>query len=150
MAQDSRHLPISDEVLASSSTAATSGDASSLRSSASANRLPALVAADLRKGHRLRGVSLSVGDGETLVILGPSGAGKTSLLRVIAGLETADAGTVELDGNDLSHVPAQRRRVGVVFQDDALFPHMTIYENLAFALRMKRAGAAEIDRKSVV
>jgi ABC-type sugar transport system ATPase subunit len=109
--------------------------------------VPALVAGDLHKGRRLRGVSFTVSDGETLVILGPSGAGKTSLLRVIAGLESADGGTLELDGRDLLRIPPQRRRVGVVFQDDALFPHMTIYENLAFALRMKRVRAVDIDAR---
>ncbi len=78
------------------------------------------------------------------MILGPSGAGKTSLLRVIAGLEDAESGTLELDGRDLLGMPGQRRRVGIVFQEDALFPHMTIFENLAFALRMKRERSAEI------
>ncbi len=121
--------------------------ASSHKLSASINRQSALVAGELRKGTRLRGVSFSVSDGETLVILGPSGAGKTSLLRVIAGLEIADSGTLELDGRDVLRVPGERRRVGVVFQEDALFPHMTIYENLAFPLRMKRASAPEIDRR---
>ncbi len=99
----------------------------------------------LHKGHRLAGVSLSVADNETLVVLGPSGAGKTSLLRVIAGLEKADAGTLQLDGCDLLHVAPQRRRVAVVFQDDSLFPHMTLYDNLSFALRVRRAPAARID-----
>jgi ABC-type sugar transport system ATPase subunit len=101
----------------------------------------------LHKGRRLRGVSFSVADGETLVILGPSGAGKTSLLRVIAGLEAADAGSLQLDGRNLLGIAPQRRRVAVVFQDDALFPHMTVYENLAFALRMKRARPGEIDMR---
>lgn len=118
-------------------------DGSSPKSFASGN--PALIAEELHKGRRLRGVSFTVADGETLVILGPSGAGKTSLLRVIAGLEPADAGSLQLDGRDLLGVAPQRRRVAVVFQDDALFPHMTVYENLAFALRMKRTRAREID-----
>jgi ABC-type sugar transport system ATPase subunit len=95
---------------------------------------------DLRKTYRdvrgrraaLDGVSFSVGDGETLVVLGPSGAGKTTLLRVLAGLEAADAGSIALDGRDITDLPAQRRRIAMVFQDDALFPHLTIGENLAF------------------
>lgn len=107
--------------------------------------MPALIAGDLHKGSRLRGVSFSVSDGETLVVLGPSGAGKTSLLRVIAGLEVADSGTLQLDERDLLRLPTQQRRVAVVFQDDALFPHMTVYDNLAFALRMKHASATEIN-----
>lgn len=95
----------------------------------------------------LDAVSLCVGDGETLVILGPSGAGKTTLLRVIAGLEKPDSGRLLLDGRDLLGVPPAHRRVALVFQDDALFPQMTIYENLAFALRVRRAGRAEIDTR---
>lgn len=95
---------------------------------------------DLRKTYRdargrraaLDGVSFSVGDGETLVVLGPSGAGKTTLLRVLAGLEAPDGGSIALDGRDITTLPAQKRRIAMVFQDDALFPHMTIRENLAF------------------
>lgn len=97
--------------------------------------------ADLRKTYRdargrraaLDGVSLSVGDGETLAVLGPSGAGKTTLLRVLAGLETAEGGRVELDGRDVTALPPQQRRIALVFQDDALFPHMTIAQNLGFS-----------------
>jgi ABC-type sugar transport system ATPase subunit len=96
--------------------------------------------ADLRKIYRdgrgrraaLDGVSFSVADGETLVVLGPSGAGKTTLLRILAGLEAADSGSISLDGRDISALPAQKRRIAMVFQDDALFPHLTIRENLAF------------------
>jgi ABC-type sugar transport system ATPase subunit len=81
----------------------------------------------------LGGVSFSVGDGETLVVLGPSGAGKTTLLRVLAGLELPDSGSISLDGRDITALPPQKRRIAMVFQDDALFPHLTIRENLAFA-----------------
>jgi ABC-type sugar transport system ATPase subunit len=97
--------------------------------------------ADLRKVYRdargrraaLGGISFSVGDGETLVVLGPSGAGKTTLLRVLAGLEVPDAGSITLDGRDITALPAQKRRIAMVFQEDSLFPHLTIRENLAFA-----------------
>jgi multiple sugar transport system ATP-binding protein len=92
-------------------------------------------------------VSLSVDDGELLVILGPSGSGKTTLLRVIAGLERADDGGIELDGCDLLGAAPARRHIALVFQQDALFPSMTIYENLAFPLRVRRVANALVDRR---
>ena len=95
----------------------------------------------------MRGVSFSVDDGQTLVVLGPSGAGKTSLLRLVAGLESSDSGTLTLDGRDLLPLAPKRRRVAFVFQEDALFPHLTVYENLAFPMRMKRTRRAEIDAR---
>jgi ABC-type sugar transport system ATPase subunit len=127
-------------------TSPTSADASSRKSSASADGA-ALTAADLTKARRLRGVTFSVHDREMLVVLGPSGAGKTSLLRVIAGLESADGGSLSLDGVDLLRAEPERRRVALVFQDDALFPHMTIEQNLAFAMRIRRIAPAEIARR---
>lgn len=81
------------------------------------------------------------------MILGPSGAGKTTLLRVIAGLEQPDSGALRLDGRDLLQVPVSRRQVALVFQDDALFPQMTVFENLAFPLRMRRTPAAHIEKR---
>lgn len=81
------------------------------------------------------------------MILGPSGAGKTTLLRVIAGLEHADSGTMLLDGADLTALAPSRRRVALVFQEDALFPQMTIYENLAFPLRVRRTPREAIDKR---
>lgn len=150
MAHDSLRSPTSHAAHASTSTSAQSTDDSSPKSFVSADNkraAVALIASDLHKGRRLRGVSFSVDDGETLVVLGPSGAGKTSLLRAIAGLERIDAGTLTLDGRDLLQLPPQRRSVAFVFQEDALFPHLTVYDNLAFALRMKRARSAEIDKR---
>ena len=82
-----------------------------------------------------------------LVVLGPSGAGKSTLLRVIAGLETPDSGTIALDGRDLLTAPPAQRRVALMFQDDALFPHMTVYENLAFPLRLRRVPRAHADAR---
>jgi sulfate/thiosulfate transport system ATP-binding protein len=85
----------------------------------------------------LRDVSLTVNSGELLALLGPSGSGKTTLLRVIAGLEAPDAGTVHFDGGDATDRSAMDRRVGFVFQHYALFRHMTVFENVAFGLRVR-------------
>ncbi len=95
----------------------------------------------------LDGVSLTVSAGEFVTILGPSGCGKTTLLRIVAGLEIADAGTVHLGGRDLSRLPANRRPVNTVFQNYALFPHLTVYENVAFGLRARRFAQAEVDHR---
>lgn len=85
-------------------------------------------------------VSLEFAPGELVALLGPSGCGKTTLLRVIAGLEQADAGQVLLEGNDVARVGARERQVGFVFQHYALFRHMTVFENIAFGLRVKPRG----------
>jgi putative spermidine/putrescine transport system ATP-binding protein len=83
-------------------------------------------------------VDLTVPDGKLVCFLGPSGCGKTTLLRIIAGLETPSSGTVAFAGRDLTHVPANRRDFGMVFQSLALFPHMTVAENIAYPLRLRR------------
>ncbi|HEY4374021.1 MAG TPA: sulfate ABC transporter ATP-binding protein [Burkholderiales bacterium] len=85
-------------------------------------------------------VSLEVPAGELVALLGPSGSGKTTLLRVIAGLEKPDAGQILLGGEDATHTQVQQRRVGFVFQHYALFRHMTIFENVAFGLRVRPRG----------
>lgn len=92
----------------------------------------------------LRDISFDVAAGELLCLLGPSGTGKTTLLRIIAGLEDADAGRVVLEGKDLKNVPPHERGFGMMFQDLALFPHRSVFENVAFGLRMKNASASEI------
>jgi putative spermidine/putrescine transport system ATP-binding protein len=89
------------------------------------------------------GVSLDIAHGEFFTMLGPSGSGKTTTLRLIAGFELPDRGRVELAGRDVSHLPAYARDVNTVFQDYALFPHMTVAENVAYGLRIKRVGKAE-------
>jgi sulfate transport system ATP-binding protein len=99
----------------------------------------------------LRDVSLGVKDGELVALLGPSGSGKTTLLRIIAGLETVDAGAVLFDGADAAERSATDRRVGFVFQHYALFRHLTVFENVAFGLRVRprasRPAPAEIRRR---
>jgi spermidine/putrescine transport system ATP-binding protein len=88
-------------------------------------------------------VSLTVKAGEFLTLLGPSGCGKTTLLRLLAGFEMPDEGVVLLDGEDVSHVPPYRRSVNQVFQSYALFPHLTVRENVGFGLRMQQVPTAE-------
>ncbi|SAK75791.1 ABC spermidine/putrescine transporter, ATPase subunit [Caballeronia calidae] len=85
-------------------------------------------------------VDLTVPDGKLVCFLGPSGCGKTTLLRIIAGLETPSSGTVAFAGRDLTHVPANQRDFGMVFQSLALFPHMTVAQNIAYPLRLRRVG----------
>ena len=92
-------------------------------------------------------VSLDVADGSFMVLLGPSGCGKTTLLRCIAGLESPDAGEILLRGERIDAVPVWKRRVNTVFQSYALFPHMTVAQNIAFGLQMDRLPKAEIARK---
>ena len=92
-------------------------------------------------------VSLAVEDGSLTALLGPSGSGKSSLLRVIAGLETPDEGTVEISGRDATRVPPQKRGIGFVFQHYAAFKHMTVRDNVAFGLKVRKRPKAEIAAK---
>ncbi len=92
-------------------------------------------------------ISLRIEPGEFLTLLGPSGCGKTTLLRMIAGFETPDAGRVLIDGADVTALPPYRRPANQVFQSYALFPHLTVAENIAFGLRMERKPADEIARR---
>ncbi|MFT4103282.1 MAG: sulfate ABC transporter ATP-binding protein [Burkholderiaceae bacterium] len=88
----------------------------------------------------LNNVSATIDSGELVALLGPSGCGKTTLLRIIAGLETPDSGSILFSGEDATHVDVRRRQVGFVFQHYALFRHMTVFENVAFGLRVKPRG----------
>ena len=94
----------------------------------------------------LQPTSLSVAVGEFLTLLGPSGSGKTTLLMMIAGLTSASEGSIRLDGREITSLAAYRRNIGVIFQNYALFPHLSVYENVAFPLRMRRKGEADIHR----
>ena len=92
-------------------------------------------------------VSFTVADREFMVLLGPSGCGKSTVLRMIAGLEPISAGTVSIDGRVVNDVPAKSRDIAMVFQSYALYPHMTVYDNLAFGLRRRSVERAEIARR---
>ncbi|GGO80938.1 ABC transporter ATP-binding protein [Nonomuraea cavernae] len=91
----------------------------------------------------LDGIDLTIGDGEFFALLGPSGCGKTTLLRTIAGLETAGSGTISINQRDVTCLPPGRRNVAMVFQDYALFPHMDVTENIAYPLRIRKVPRAE-------
>jgi spermidine/putrescine ABC transporter ATP-binding subunit len=95
----------------------------------------------------LDGVSLDIASGELLTILGPSGSGKTTLLKVVAGFETPDAGRVMVDGVDITAMPPAKRDIGMVFQNYALFPHLTVARNVAFPLEMRNVARPEIERR---
>jgi sulfate/thiosulfate transport system ATP-binding protein len=92
-------------------------------------------------------VNLEIESGSLVALLGPSGSGKTTLLRIIAGLENPNSGTVECHGEDVTHRAAQERNVGFVFQHYALFRHMSVFDNVAFGLRVRKRPKAEIEKK---
>ncbi|MDO3704509.1 ABC transporter ATP-binding protein [Micromonospora sp. C28SCA-DRY-2] len=96
----------------------------------------------------LDGVDLEVRAGELLTLVGPSGSGKSTVLRLIAGLDRPDRGRVLVDGQDVARVPPHRRAVAMVFQDYALYPHLTVLGNLTFGLRVRRVPRAEADRRA--
>lgn len=102
-------------------------------------RFGATVAADQ--------ITLSIGEGEFFALLGPSGCGKTTLLRMLAGFETPDSGMIFLDGKDLTNVKPWKRPVNMMFQSYALFPHMTVFDNIAYGLRQEGLSSTEIDRR---
>ena len=92
-------------------------------------------------------ISLDVERGEFFGLLGPSGCGKTTTLRMIAGLEKPDAGQIEFDGRDITNLPAERRGFGMVFQNYALFPHLNVFENVAFGLRARHKPNPEVSER---
>jgi putative spermidine/putrescine transport system ATP-binding protein len=114
-------------------------------------RTAALKLHGLRKSYgtvvAVAGVDLVVDEGEFFTLLGPSGSGKTTLLRLIAGFERPDAGRIELGGRDVTSVPPYQRDTNTVFQDYALFPHMSVAENIAYGLKVKGVSRVERDRR---
>jgi multiple sugar transport system ATP-binding protein len=102
------------------------------------------------KGERVCAVdrfSLAVHDGELLVLVGPSGCGKTTTLRLVAGLEVPTSGTISLDGSVVNQVPARNRDIAMVFQGHALYPHLTVFENMALGLKLRGYAAGEIEQR---
>jgi len=98
-------------------------------------------------GFQLRIERLEIRDGEFMTLLGPSGCGKTTTLRIVAGLEKPDSGEILFQGERVNDIPPYERGIGIVFQDYALFPHMTVFKNVAFGLEMRRLPREEIGRK---
>ena len=98
--------------------------------------------------HRaIKGIDLTINQGEFIVFVGPSGCGKSTLLRLIAGLESIDGGTLMLDGRDITDQPSSKRDLAMVFQSYALYPHMSVYENMSFALKLAKVDKQVIDEK---
>ena len=95
----------------------------------------------------VKDLNLNISEGEFITMLGPSGSGKTTCLMMLAGFETPTNGEIYLDSNPISNIPPHKRGIGMVFQNYALFPHMTVYENLAFPLRVRKVQKDEIDKK---
>src|SRR5215204_4072523 len=106
---------------------------------------------DVRKSYGdlqvIHGVNMEIADGEFIVILGPSGCGKSTLLRMIAGLETITAGEIAIGGRVVNNVEPKDRNIAMVFQNYALYPHMTVYENMSYGLRIRRMPPAEIEQR---
>ena len=95
----------------------------------------------------LKDISFEVSDGEFCMLLGPSGCGKSTLLRLIAGLEKPSSGEILIDGQRIEHLPPRERNIAFVFQSYALYPHMTVFDNLAFSLKLRGEPGAEIAAK---
>jgi len=95
----------------------------------------------------LKDINLKLSRGTKLSVLGPSGSGKTTLLRLIAGLETQDSGNIEFNGKSMNHYPAHRRNFGMMFQEFALFPHLNVFDNIAFGLKIKAVPRTQIESR---
>ncbi|MBD3295937.1 MAG: ATP-binding cassette domain-containing protein, partial [Candidatus Omnitrophica bacterium] len=103
------------------------------------------ISKDFGKKHALRDISLEIEEGTFCVFLGPSGCGKSTLLNVIAGLEIPDKGGVFLGGQEITDIPPHKRNMAMVFQDYALYPHLNVYENMAFGLRARGFKGEDIE-----
>jgi len=95
----------------------------------------------------LQNLSVYIGASEIVALTGPSGSGKTTLLRCIAGLEVVDSGTIHLSGEEITAKPAHLRRIGLVFQDNQLFPHLNVAENISYSLKLQRVSKSLVDEK---
>src|SRR4028118_1141909 len=95
----------------------------------------------------LKGVSIKVPEGSFAVLVGPSGCGKSTLLRLLAGLESADTGSIQFGDRDVTRIEPRDRDIAMVFQSYALYPHLTVRENLAFGLKLRKTDAAEIEQR---
>ena len=104
---------------------------------------------DFGEVHAVAGVTLDIAHGEFFAMLGPSGSGKTTVLRLIAGFELPDSGSIEIDGVDVSKVPPFNRDVNTVFQDYALFPHMSVQKNVEYGLRVTGVAKAEREERAI-
>src|SRR3954451_1695296 len=92
--------------------------------------------------------ALTVADGELVCLLGPSGSGKSTLLRMVGGFETPTSGSITIDGEEVSHLPPERRPTGMVFQSHALWTHMNVFKNISFGLKLRRLSASEIKQRA--
>lgn len=114
----------------------------------SPEKRPLLTLSGIHKAFNSKAIiadfDLTIYNGEFITLLGPSGCGKTTILRLIAGLEDVDSGSLILDGKEITHTPAEHRQVNTIFQSYALFPHMSVFENVAFGLRMQKTPSPEI------
>ena len=95
----------------------------------------------------VKGLDLDIAEGEFLTLLGPSGSGKTTTLMMLAGFETPTNGEIYFDGNPINNIPPHKRGIGMVFQNYALFPHLSVFENLAFPLKVRKIDKAEIEER---
>ena len=97
--------------------------------------------------HAVKDVNLEIRDREFVVLVGPSGCGKTTTLRMVAGLEEISSGEISIDGRVVNDLPPMDRDIAMVFQNYALYPHMSVYENMAFGLKMRKFGREEIEKR---
>src|SRR6185369_1492132 len=113
--------------------------------------MAALAFRDVRKSYRdlevIHGVTTEVADGEFVVIVGPSGCGKSTLLRMVAGLEVISSGEIRIGSRVVNDLEPKDRDIAMVFQNYALYPHMSVYENMSYGLRIKRLSSSEIEQR---
>ncbi|MGI9356115.1 MAG: ABC transporter ATP-binding protein, partial [Rhizobiaceae bacterium] len=106
--------------------------------------MTAVTLRDIKKSYGpvevIQGIDLDIENGEFIVFVGPSGCGKSTLLRMIAGLESITGGEMSIDGDVVNHIPPSQRGIAMVFQSYALYPHMTVYDNMAFGMRIAKAS----------